>query len=138
MLPLSFLLISISSSCISYMYAWPHSEADDSDESLSLIPRTWKKNTEKKNTWWSKKSVVDEDISDAAADILKLNQEVSPTNKIEGCFTDRCMFLLMECLRQGESRVVFMKCRESHFSCFANCIKENRDRYLFNSVPMPS
>ncbi|XP_042900269.1 uncharacterized protein [Parasteatoda tepidariorum] len=54
------------------------------------------------------------------------------------CSLEKCMMLFKDCLRQAESKNIFMHCKETHLSCLASCFRKYKERFLFNSVALDS
>ncbi|GFS76649.1 hypothetical protein TNCV_1622391 [Trichonephila clavipes] len=56
-------LIFLSLSILVIAHGWQQSDSVYNDDSLAMMPGNgWKENPEKRNTWWTKKSVRDEDV----------------------------------------------------------------------------
>ncbi|GBM88989.1 hypothetical protein AVEN_145112-2 [Araneus ventricosus] len=112
----SFVVIS----CLYVVLAWQQGDAEYNDDSLALVPANgWKENLEKRNTWWTKKSIHDDNLSNA-------------------CSVEKCMLMLLDCLRRSENRTVLVQCKNAHVVCLASCFQRYKEKFMFNSVAMAS
>ncbi|GFS80118.1 uncharacterized protein NPIL_375291 [Nephila pilipes] len=130
-------ILLIFLSVLMFSYGWQQSDSEYNEDSLAMMPGNgWKENLEKRNTWWTKKSVRDEDLSN---DMLKNNHEFSLVKKSVGCPLEKCMLMLLECLRRAENRAsIYVQCRDSHLQCLANCFQKYKEKFMFNTVAMAS
>ncbi|GIY56557.1 uncharacterized protein CDAR_220471 [Caerostris darwini] len=122
--------------CAYLVQGWQQPEAEYNDDSLSMMPGGgWKENLEKRNTWWTKKSIRDDELNN---DMLKSNLEYPLIKKLSGCSIEKCMLMLMECVRRSENRTVLLQCKDSHITCLASCFQKYKEKFMFNSVAMAS
>ncbi|KAG8197026.1 hypothetical protein JTE90_004296 [Oedothorax gibbosus] len=111
------LLVALSLLCT--VLAWQQPESEYTDDSLQLMPGTaWKENSEKRNTWWTKKSIQNDEAGN--------------------CPVEKCMHVLFECLRRADSKTIYLHCKDLHVSCLASCLQKFKEKYLFNTVAMSS
>ncbi|XP_054715701.1 uncharacterized protein LOC129225162 [Uloborus diversus] len=115
----SIFYICLSLICISSATEWQHQESGDfNEDAFPVMSSTWQKSLDKRNTWWTKKSIRDEDIS-------------------EGCLV-RCLVQLTDCLQQGENRALYFHCNDHHISCVTGCLKEYRKGLAIKNADIPS
>ncbi|XP_042900267.1 uncharacterized protein [Parasteatoda tepidariorum] len=112
--------ISLFNICLVYGWKQPELEYNEDSFGVGSSPK-WDDGNEKRNdgTWWTKKSIHEEEFSN-------------------GCSLEKCMMLFKDCLRQAESKNIFMHCKETHLSCLASCFRKYKERFLFNSVALDS
>ncbi|GFQ77784.1 uncharacterized protein TNCT_336531 [Trichonephila clavata] len=130
-------LVFLSLSILVIAHGWQQSESEYNDDSLAMMPGSgWKENPEKRNTWWTKKSVRDEDVPN---EISKNNPEYLLARKSVGCPLEKCMLMLLECLRRTENRTaLYLQCKDGHLQCLASCFQKYKEKFMFNTVAMAS
>ncbi|CAL1285625.1 unnamed protein product [Larinioides sclopetarius] len=112
----SFVVIS----CLYLVLAWQQGDAEYNDDSLALVPaNNWKENLEKRNTWWTKKSVRDDELSNV-------------------CSVEKCMLMLLDCLRRSENKTILVQCKDAHVACLTSCFQRYKEKFMFNTVAMAS
>ncbi|KAF8774541.1 uncharacterized protein LOC129985309 [Argiope bruennichi] len=112
----SFIVIS----CLYLVLAWQHVDAEYNDDSLAVSSSNgWKDNLEKRNTWWTKKSIPNDEFSSA-------------------CSVEKCLLMMIDCVRRSENKTALVQCKDAHIACLANCFQRYKEKYMFRSMAMAS
>ncbi|CAN8010008.1 unnamed protein product [Ixodes pacificus] len=91
----------------------------DQDMAALSADTSWKE-TEKRNTWWSKRATPQGTVS------VGFEQEIplcALAVSAVGCYVDTCVTNLFECGRAAERKSSFGQCKENHRNCLANCVR---------------
>ncbi|GFS76646.1 uncharacterized protein TNCV_1622361 [Trichonephila clavipes] len=72
-------------------------------------------------------------------EVSKNNNEYLLAKKSVGCPLEKCMLMLLECLRRTENRTaLYLQCKDGHLQCLASCFQKYKEKFMFNTVAMAS
>lgn len=74
----------------------------------------------KRNAWWSKKSVPFQPMSAFNLELQGLD-ESRDAQDILGCYADQCVTDLVWCAREAQSKPEFLQCQLQHRLCLTRC-----------------
>ncbi|XP_023240182.1 uncharacterized protein LOC111638670 isoform X1 [Centruroides sculpturatus] len=93
-----------------------------SEDSIALVSSNWKESMDKRNTWWTKKSVPEEelqlDITDKESSLY-----ITVLSSV-GCYINSCIPSFLQCCHSAEIKQNFLRCKQLHRRCIMNCFKE--------------
>ncbi|XP_064477256.1 uncharacterized protein LOC135391089 [Ornithodoros turicata] len=91
----------------------------DEDMAALSADAPWKE-TEKRNTWWSKRSAIQESSDPGIDQELPLCSSVVTA---VGCYVDTCIPLFFECSRTADNKASLGNCKTGHRACLVRCVR---------------
>ncbi|ESO94513.1 hypothetical protein LOTGIDRAFT_161214 [Lottia gigantea] len=81
----------------------------------------WLDNLDKRNSWWSKKSVDDFNNISQQGDTIEDNQREDSSASLYSCYVENCVPDFIACSKTSSSKSEFKTCKIQHRVCSRQC-----------------